>query len=90
MFAMSVVNVMERIVQERLELLLEDADCCKCEQCIDDMMAMALNSLKPKYVNTLKGELFSRIDAKKYQNTIDIDVSVAKAINAVSASPHRK
>lgn len=87
---MSVVNVMEMVVQERLELLLEENDCCKCEKCIDDMMAMALNTLKPKYVNSHKGELFSRIDVTKYQNTIDIDVAVTKAINAVSSSPHRE
>ena len=85
---MSVVNVMERVVEERLEKLLEEYDCCKCEKCIDDMMAMALNTLKPKYVNSVKGELFSRIDATKYQNTIDIDVAVTKAIETVSASPH--
>ncbi len=86
---MSVVNVMESVVIERLDSLLADADCCKCERCKGDMLAMALNSLKPKYVNSHKGELFSRIDATKYQNTIDIDVAVAKAIEVVSSSPHR-
>jgi len=89
MFAMAVVNVMESIVRERLEILLKESDCCKCEKCIDDMMAIALNTLKPKYVNSRKGELFSRLDTTKYQNTIDIDVAVTKAINIVSSKPHR-
>ncbi|MGN0674602.1 MAG: late competence development ComFB family protein [Oscillospiraceae bacterium] len=87
---MSVVNVMESVVSERLDALLADTDCCKCERCKGDMLAMALNSLPPKYVNSHKGELFSRIDATKYQNTIDIDVAVAKAISVVSSSPHRE
>lgn len=86
---MAVVNVMESIVRERLEILLKESDCCKCEKCIDDMMAIALNTLKPKYVNSRKGELFSRLDTTKYQNTIDIDVAVTKAINIVSSKPHR-
>ena len=52
-------------------------------------MALALNALKPKYVNSHKGELFSRLDTTKYQNTIDIDVAVTKAITTVSSRPHR-
>lgn len=89
MFAMAVVNVMESVVRTRLEFLLQDTDCCKCDKCIDDMMALALNALKPKYVNSHKGELFSRLDTTKYQNTIDIDVAITKAINTVSSRPHR-
>ncbi|MDE5741617.1 MAG: late competence development ComFB family protein, partial [Oscillospiraceae bacterium] len=60
------------------------------DTCIGDMMAMALNTLKPKYVNSKKGELFTKLNATKMQNTVDIDVAVAKAISVVSASPHRK
>lgn len=86
----NVVNVMEEVVRERLETLLKDSDCCQCDTCKGDMLAMALNSLKPKYVNSRKGELFSKIDVTKYQNTVSIDVAVAKAISAVSSSPHRK
>ena len=84
---MDVINVMEDIVKERLELQLKDLDCCKCDVCIGDMMAMALNALKPKYVNSRKGELFSKIDSTKYQNTIDIDVAVSRAVVVVSSSP---
>ncbi|MDE6709854.1 MAG: late competence development ComFB family protein, partial [Oscillospiraceae bacterium] len=54
------------------------------------MMAMALNTLKPKYVNSKKGELFTKLNATKMQNTVDIDVACAKAISVVSSSPHRK
>lgn len=86
---MAVVNVMESVVKDRLEFLLQDIDCCKCDKCKDDMMALALNVLRPKYVNSLKGELFSRLDTTKYQNTIDIDVAVTKAITTVSSRPHR-
>ncbi len=86
---MAVINVMEDIVRERLDIFLSGMDCCQCEICKGDMMAMALNMLKPKYVNSHKGELFSRIDSSKYQNTVDIDIAVTKAIATVSSSPHR-
>lgn len=86
----NVVNVMEEVVRDRLEVFLQDVDCCKCDTCRGDMLAMALNTLKPKYVNSRKGELFSKLNATKMQNTVDIDVAVAKAISVVSASPHRK
>ncbi|MCM1022975.1 MAG: late competence development ComFB family protein [Prevotella sp.] len=87
---MAVVNVMESIVRERLEFLLQGHDCCKCDKCIDDMMALSLNELRPKYVNSHKGELFSRLDTTKYQNTIDIDVAITKAISMVSSKPQHK
>ena len=55
------------------------------------MLAYALNSIPPKYVNSAKGELFGRIDSSKMQNSVDIDIAVAKAISVVSASPkHHK
>lgn len=84
---MAVVNVMEHIVSERLDTLLEDSDCCKCSECKQDMLAFALNLVKPKYVNSTRGELFGRIDSTKLQNSVDIDIAVAKAISTVSASP---
>ncbi len=84
-----VTNIMEGIVRERLEALLAEVDCCKCEKCMGDMMAMSLNMLKPKYVNSLKGELFSRLDSGTWQNTVDIDIAVTKAIKTVSEHPHR-
>ena len=47
---MAIVNVMENFVGERIEAMLEAEDCCKCERCVDDMKAIALNKLPAKYV----------------------------------------
>ncbi|MGN0586446.1 MAG: late competence development ComFB family protein [Oscillospiraceae bacterium] len=87
---MAMVNLMEQIVWDKLDHMLEDCDCCKCDICRNDMAAYALNSLRPKYVNTQEGELFGRLDTTRYQNSIDIDVAVSKAIAIVSASPRHK
>ena len=85
---MAVVNIMEAIVEERLEQLLEEAECCKCEDCKLDMMAYALNMLQPKYVNSRKGELFGRIESTKYQNSVDIEIAISKAIVTVGSAPN--
>lgn len=82
-----VYNVNEQVVKERLDKYLSEFDCCKCEKCVGDMTAMALNHLKPAYVNSQAGELFSRIDASRLQNTTHIDVEIIKAINSVASNP---
>jgi competence protein ComFB len=85
---MALINMTEIIVRQRLEELLKNYDCCKCEQCFYDMMAYALNSLKPQYVNSHEGELYSKLNCSNIQRMVDIDIAVTKAINTVSKSPH--
>lgn len=88
---MALVNTMEGLIDEKLRLMLEGEDCCKCERCIEDMKAIALNSLPSKYVNTRNGELFSKLDAGIIQNSADIAIAISKAIKKVAAHPaHNK
>ncbi|MGN1423833.1 MAG: late competence development ComFB family protein [Oscillospiraceae bacterium] len=87
---MALVNMMERFVDERLEDLLRSEDCCKCERCIEDMKAIALNKLPAKYVSTHNGELFSKLDSTIRQNTVDLNFAVASAIEAVANNPSHK
>lgn len=84
---MSLVNVMESIVDEKLAEMLAGEDCCKCEKCLEDMKAIALNHLPAKYVSSRNGELFSKLDSTIRQNSADIMVAVSKAIDCVSAKP---
>lgn len=81
------INVNEEFVKNRLPELLSEYDCCKCEKCIDDMMAIALNNIKPAYVNTNEGVLFKRINSTLPQNHADMDIEIIKAINMVSQHP---
>lgn len=88
---MALVNVMESIIDEKLDAMLSDEKCCKCERCIEDMKAMALNQLPAKYVSTRNGELFSKLNALMRQSSIDINVAVSYAIKVVSEHPsHEK
>ena len=81
------VNANEEIVKQRMPELLKEYDCCKCEKCYLDMMAIALNYLKPQYVNTEKGQLIKLAENMSMQKTVDIDIACVKAIDIVSRSP---
>ena len=84
---MSIINVMEAFVGERLTEMLKSENCCKCERCMDDMKAIALNKLPSKYVSSHNGELFSKLDSMIRQNSVDINIAIAAAIDAVSKRP---
>lgn len=56
------VNEAERLVLDELEHQLEDesnADICKCEECVLDMAALALNNISPMYRVSLMGTLYA-------------------------------
>lgn len=82
-----IVNTNEELVRSRIGELLKDYDCCKCEKCVNDMMAIALNNLKPAYVNTTEGVLIKRVSNMTPQRTADVDIEVIKAIRLVSSNP---
>ena len=85
---MALINMTEMIVRPVLTEALEEADCCKCERCYLDMLAVALNQLKPHYVNSTEGQLISKASNLTLQNKIDTNIAVLKAINIVSRVPH--
>lgn len=58
--SIKVKNVVEDIVMEVFNEVHPDLDCCTCEQCCSDIVAYALNQMRPKYVSTEKGALFSK------------------------------
>ena len=84
---MALINVTEQIVEKRMQEILPTIDCCKCEKCYLDMMAIALNYLKPQYVNTEKGQLIKLAENTSIQKTVDIDIACIKAIDIVSRYP---
>ncbi|MCM1298617.1 MAG: late competence development ComFB family protein [Firmicutes bacterium] len=85
---MAILNVMEELVNNKIQEMLPDTDCCTCENCLDDARALALNKLAPKYVSTTKGELFSKLNSEKEkQYTIDLNIAVLSALEFVSNHP---
>ena len=83
-----VKNYMEIIVEDILEDMLENADLkCKCEVCKDDIKAMTLNNLKPIYVATEKGVLYTRLKEFSLQFKADVVQEILSSIKKVNNNP---
>ena len=89
---MELHNLMEHEVRYTLNhILTTDNDIkCQCDQCKLDIMAVALNSLSPKYIVTEKGLLYSRLAIMNQQFNTDVVTALAKAINMVNNSPRHE
>jgi competence protein ComFB len=81
-------NYMEEAVQNTMEeILARREDVCKCERCLMDIKALALNHLPPKYVVTRKGYVYTKVNELVNQFKADITVAVTKALQVVRDNP---
>jgi len=87
---MQLKNYMEEVVFSMMENVLNDIDVCKCEQCLLDIAAIALNKLPPKYIVTEKGELYSKINSLIQQFEVDVVSAITKAAIIVKENPRHK
>ena len=88
---MEVKNYMEIMVKEKLdELLDERTDICTCPQCRAEMATFALNNLKPRYITSKKGEIYSKLEEMDAQINADVSKIIIKAIKIVSTNPRHK
>jgi len=82
-------NEAENMVLEELGRQLESfpEPLCMCNDCVVDMAAMALNSIKPLYRVSLLGTLYAAhaMDEKEYATKVR--ESVFKAIEKVRKNP---
>ncbi len=78
-------NITEKLVLEKLDVVLDSMTCCKCDRCKMDIVAMALNNLEPQYVVKTKGMIEDKdIEAKISQG---VTSAVLKAALAVRKKP---
>jgi len=79
---------MEIVVYNYLPVVLKDIEgICKCEDCIDDIAALALNKLPPHYIKTEKGEMYSKLDEMQAQFRVDVIAAIMEAVRIVSNNP---
>ena len=83
-------NYMEELVDQILNKLLEEnadyAHICRCEYCIDDIKAKALNNIKPFYVTGKIGEVYGEYFKLENQNNTNLIMEVVKAIECVNSN----
>ncbi|WMJ83060.1 late competence development ComFB family protein [Oscillospiraceae bacterium LTW-04] len=81
-------NVMERLVEAKVDRLWKNHTGCTCARCREDVIALALNNLPPKYVVSDAGALFVKMTQLENINEVEITRQVAAAMKVVDESPH--
>ena len=80
-------NYTEEAVKLYMDRWYKEADCCQCDDCRLDVMAIMLNKLTPKYVVTEKGALFAQMGEFEPQNRIDLIAIMTEAADVVKNKP---
>ncbi len=80
-------NLMEDIVESRLDRMLDQLNCCTCNICRTDILCYTLNRLPPKYVATTQGELLSRIDSLSSSFDVSIISTITSAAEIIKKYP---
>ena len=84
---MQLKNYMEEVVASVIKRVLKDTNCCTCEKCVNDVTAMALNNLPPKYVVTEEGELYLKFRELQQQYEVDVIAATIRAAEVVKKHP---
>ena len=85
--AVKVKNVMEHIVIGRMGSIMEKSGCCMCDQCQSDVAAYVLSKIKPKYVSTVSGELYSKSIQLDTNVENEMVFQIAEAVQIVMQKP---
>jgi competence protein ComFB len=85
----NLVNEAERLVQEELGRQLESyqGEICLCNDCVVDMAAMALNTVKPLYRYSLLGTLWASSAMEDEAYAASLKEAVSNAIEKIRANP---
>jgi len=81
-------NHMETLVDSHLpSLIKENSHIRECEKCQSDIKAMALNNLKPQYIMSDRGLIFTKMKELDHQFQSDIVQELVRAIQIVESHP---
>jgi competence protein ComFB len=82
-------NEAEKMVIHELEKQLENQPdtLCRCNECVVDMAAIALNTVKPLYRFSLLGTLYAAQAMNEQTYADSVQKAVAQAIAKVGRNP---
>ena len=82
-------NEAEQLVIRELEKQLgeKESEICRCNECIVDMAAIALNSIKPLYRFSLLGTQYAAQAMNDLDYAESVRYAVAQGIEKVGANP---
>ncbi|MBO8128014.1 MAG: late competence development ComFB family protein [Peptococcaceae bacterium] len=85
-------NYTEVIVAEMLEEVLDELkkrmpDLCTCERCREDIMALALNRLSPRYVVRDEGEIYTKVNMDQLGGKAEVVTAILHGCEVVKNQP---
>jgi competence protein ComFB len=85
---MGVKNVMEQVVMNVMRRQWENLNMpCSCSVCQDDVLALTLNAIPPRYASNDKGRLIIKVNMMEEQMIADVLRELARASRIVSRKP---
>ena len=69
------------------KLLQEDALPCGCRSCVADLVAFALNRVRPRYTTSILGDLHPDA-AQSRRAKIEIDLAIEAGLRRLREHPH--
>ena len=81
------VNVMERIVKEKIDYFMDQFEVCKCDRCRADSIALTLTGLQPRYIVTAPAAVDPLMSFFTNKYTADVIVEATKACMIVKEKP---
>lgn len=80
---------MEDLVNSHLPSVIREFEHLRiCEKCQNDIKAIALNHLKPQYIVTDRGLIFTKLKELDQQFQSDIIQELVKAAQIVESNPN--
>lgn len=81
------VNVMERIVTDKIIYFMRQFDVCTCDRCVADAIALTLNGLAPKYIVTMPMAVDPLLSLYTNRFISDVTVEATKACIIIKDNP---
>lgn len=82
-----IVNFNEHLVLKALrKLYADDKSFCRCDICIEDVFALALNSLPPRYIQATSMVTYQ--ESSRFISEEQVVSKVAEAAEKVKARPN--
>ncbi len=78
------VNIYEKMVLDKVDAAIAKFKCCSCYLCHQDIVTMALNNLKPKYIVAVEDDIPNLLQK---ENSSEVTSAIMKAILHVKANP---
>ena len=81
------LNVMERIVEDKIIYFMRQFDVCTCARCKADTVALTMNGLMPKYIVTTPAAVDPLLSYYTNRLISDVTVEATKACMVVKDNP---